>query len=42
MKLKFKDIQTLVFINFKKKKSNIFYTCIPEEDSAYHTGSAFT
>ena len=38
-------IKTLVFINFKKEKKLyflIFYTCIPEIDSAYHTGSAFT
>ena len=42
--LKFCGIQTLLLINFRKKKVIYFnfYTCIPEKVAAYHTGSAFT
>ena len=34
-------IQTLVFINFKRKRV-IFFIFLPEKVSVYHTGSAFT
>ena len=45
LQLKLWDIQKLVFINFEKKKSNIFlifYTCIPENVTVYHSCSMFT
>ena len=40
--LKFWGIQIFVFLNCKKKKSNILFLHMHSGNSAYHTGSLFT